>query len=78
MEKMYHSEKWQIAGSIELLLRVPQVQMEANSEVERSLSVHELYSVQYKAWLMVLPQELMGSLWTFINKIEVQYGLTCW
>lgn len=64
--------KWRLAGSIELLSRVPQVQMEANSELERSLSVHELYSVQYKAWLMVLPQEFMGSLWTFINHFEVQ------
>lgn len=31
-------------GSTDLLLRVPQVEMEANAELERPLSVHELYS----------------------------------
>lgn len=46
MQKTFseNTVKWWLRGSTELLLRVPQVQMEANAELERPLSVHELYS----------------------------------
>lgn len=36
--------KRRLRGSTQLLSRVPQVQMEANAELERPLTVRELYS----------------------------------